>query len=197
MGSFTTQLSETAPIWARAVAPVAEWVAQALWSPRAEDRKGFVPTRLTQRRRSEGRGNKFVVRASAMPRQPKICEVCGAEGVKNRYCRSCAVEVARENMANVALVAHSRPKTPQEKAHISKALSDHAIAISWWSASSLPDWLTEECYVQKIQPRLRAIRVRQIAQDLQVSEAYAGLIRSGRRRPHPRHWQRLAQLVGL
>ena len=28
-----------------------------------------------------------------------------------------------------------------------------------------------------------------------MSELYAGFIRSGRRRPHPRHWQALARLV--
>jgi CRISPR-associated protein Cas1 len=32
MASLTETLSETAPIWARAVAPIAEWVAQALWN---------------------------------------------------------------------------------------------------------------------------------------------------------------------
>jgi hypothetical protein len=32
MGSFAVRLSETAPTWGRAVAPVAEWVARTLWS---------------------------------------------------------------------------------------------------------------------------------------------------------------------
>jgi hypothetical protein len=198
MASLTEKLSETAPMWARAIAPVAEWVAQALWSShkrKGEDR--LLPTPLTQRRRSEGRGNKFLRPAGPMPRQVKICEVCGAEGVKNRYCRSCAVEVAKETMAQVALIGHAKPRTPQERARISKALSDHAVAISWWSPSSLPEWLNEECYVQRIQPRLRTVKVQAIAQALQVSEAYARLIRAGRCRPHPRHWKALAALVGI
>jgi hypothetical protein len=38
MKSLTERLSETAPTWARAVAPVAEWVAQALWSSGGKDR---------------------------------------------------------------------------------------------------------------------------------------------------------------
>jgi hypothetical protein len=29
---------------------------------------------------------------------------------------------------------------------------------------------------------------------MQVSQPYAALIRSGRRRPHPRHWQALTRL---
>jgi hypothetical protein len=199
MASFTAQLSETAPTWARAVAPIAEWVAQALWnsSKKPGNKEERVPTRLTQRRRSEGRGNNFAAPPSRVPHRKRICEVCGAEGVQNRYCRSCAVEISRENMSNVALIGHSKPKTSRVKAHISKTLSDHAVANSWWSPSSLPAWLNQEFYVQKIQPQLKTVRVREIAKAMQVSQPYAAFVRSGRRRPHPRHWQALAGLVGV
>jgi len=197
MGSFAKQLSETAPTWARAVAPVAEWVAQALWSSVGKTaKKGpILPTRLTQRHRSEGRGNTFEMGTNPTPRREKVCEVCGTEGVKNRYCKSCAVEVSRENMAQVALIGHSRLKTQRVKNRISKRISDHAVANTWWDPKSLPNWLTEECYVQKIQPLLRGKKVREIAAML-VSEPYAAFVRSGRRRPHPRHWKGLARLVG-
>jgi len=198
MGPFAAQLSETAPTWGRAVAPIAEWVAQGFWSSlsKSASKKHSVPTRLTQRRRSEGRGNKFSARVNPVPRQAKICEVCGAEGVKNRYCRSCAVEVSRETMAQVALIGHAKPKTQRTKARVSKTLSNHAVANSWWSPSSLPAWLNEEYYTAKIQPRLRTVKVREIAHALQVSKPYASFIRAGRRRPHPRHWKALAELVG-
>jgi CRISPR-associated endonuclease Cas1 len=196
MNCLVARLSETAPLWGRAVAPVAEWVAQALWNSRSKYTDGSVPTRLTQRRRSEGRGSEFAAKAAPVPRRPKICEVCGAEGVQNSYCRSCAVEVSRENMARVALIGHAKPKTLNERARISKRLSDHAVANSWWSPSSLPSWLNEEYYVQKIQPELKMIKVRQIAEALKVSQPYAAFIRSGRRRPHQRHWEKLARLAG-
>jgi hypothetical protein len=119
-----------------------------------------------------------------------------AEGMKNRYCRSCAVEVSRENMTQVALSGHSKLKTSRVKARISKALSDHAVANKWWSPSSLPVCLNEEFYIQKIQPQLKTVKVREITQALQVSPPYAAFIRSGRRRPHPRHWLALSRLVG-
>ena len=197
MGPFAVRLSETAPTWGRAVAPIAEWVAQAFWSsPRKSANKDrLLPTRLTQRRRSEGRGKLIMVPAAIPRRWGRICEVCGTEGVKNRYCRSCAVEVSRETMAQVALIGHVKPKTRRAKVRISKTLSDHAVANSWWSSSSLPAWLNEECYTQKIQPRLRTVKVREIAQALQVSKPYAAFIRAGRRRPHPRHWEALAELA--
>ena len=196
MNSLAARLTETAPVWSRVVAPVAEWVAQALWNlARSKNTDGSVPTRLTQRRRSEGRGTEFQAKAVPLSRRPKICEVCGAERVQNRYCQSCAVEVARESMAQVALISHSKPKTARAKARISKTLSDHAVANSWWSPSSLPAWLNEEYYVQRIQPKLKTVKVREIAQAMKVSQPYAAFIRSGRRRPHPRHWDALAKLV--
>lgn len=128
------------------------------------------------------------------PRQVKICEVCGAEGVKNRYCRSCAVDASREVMAQVALLGHAKPKSKKTKAHISKTLSDHAVANTWWNPSTLPKWLNEECYLEKIQPRLRTITVRERSDAMHVSKPYAALIRAGRRRPHARHSSALAEL---
>jgi CRISPR-associated endonuclease Cas1 len=199
MGEFTVRLSETATMWRRAVAPIAEWVAQAFWNAHHGSSRAAqqLPTRLTHRRRSEGRGNDFTGRTATAPRQVKICEVCGAEGVQNRYCPSCAVEVSREHMAQVALIGHAQPRTKRVKARISKALSEHAVANTWWSPSSLPAWLNEECYVQRIQRRLKTIKVREISDAMHVSKPYAALVRAGRRRPHPRHWQALAELAGV
>jgi CRISPR-associated endonuclease Cas1 len=198
MGPFATRLSETALTWGRAVAPTAEWVAQALWSSSRspEKKKEAIATRLTQRRRSEGRGNKFITQANPVLRRQRICEVCGAEGVGNRYCRSCAVKISRESMAQVALIGHSKPKTSKVRANISRTLSDHAVANSWWSPSSKPSWLTRDYYIQNIQPRLTPLRVREIAAALKVSKPYAALIRASRRSPHPRHWLTLSMLVG-
>jgi len=195
MASLTERLSETAPIWARAIAPVAEWVAQALWN--SANKKEHLPTHLTQRRRSEGRGNGLAARPARVPHRKKICEVCGAEGVQNRYCRSCAVEASREIMAHVALLHHTKPKSKKTKARISKVLSDHAVANTWWDPSSLPSWLTMQYYDAKIQPRLRTKKIREIAEAMQVSTPYAAFVRSGRRRPHPRHWRVLARLANI
>lgn len=196
--TFAKTLLETSPTWGRAVAPIAEWVAQALWNSyqRTSKQVQQLPTRLTHRRRSEGRGNSFTLPTGNMPRRAKVCEVCGAEGVKNRYCRSCAVEASRENMAAVALLGHMKPRSKKAKAHMSDALSNHAVANTWWDPSTLPSWLTAQCYTEQIQPKLQAIKVREIAEVLHVSKPYAALVRSGRRRSHPRHWLVLARLVG-
>lgn len=57
-------------------------------------------------------------------------------------------------------------------------------------------WVVE-FYVPKIQPQLRTLKVREIAQTMQVSQPYAASIRSCRRRHHPRHWEALAKLTKM
>jgi len=49
-------------------------------------------------------------------------------------------------------------------------ISDHAVANMWWDPSSLPSWLTEECYRQRIQPLLRGKKLRELAEAMQVSQ---------------------------
>jgi hypothetical protein len=81
-------------------------------------------------------------------------------------------------MAHVALLRHAKPKSKKTKTHISKVLSDHAVANTWWDPSSMPDWLTEQCYIARIQPLLKGKKVREIAEAMQVSQPYAAFVRS-------------------
>jgi len=90
MAPLAEKLSETAPIWARAVAPIAEWVAQAIWSQQKKSSsEQTLPTRLTQRRRAEGRGKEFSLRTAPAPPPPKICPGCGATTREGRLCQTC------------------------------------------------------------------------------------------------------------
>jgi hypothetical protein len=51
-------------------------------------------------------------------------------------------------------------------------------------------------FSQQIQPLLADIPAAAIRSRIGVSRWYAGRIREGYR-PHPRHWQALAELVGV
>ncbi|MFY9732102.1 MAG: hypothetical protein WAK24_15960 [Candidatus Acidiferrales bacterium] len=73
----------------------------------------------------------------------------------------------------------------------------HSKAKAAWKSSDLPVGLNKDLYVQEIQPRLKAITLSALASRLNISIPYAVDIRSGRRVPHPRHWETLAQLVGV
>jgi hypothetical protein len=72
----------------------------------------------------------------------------------------------------------------------------HATALKAWHPSDKPNWLTEEVYREKIQPRLAGITIPVISSALGVSQPYAAEIRAGRYLPHPRHWLALAQIIG-
>ncbi len=65
-----------------------------------------------------------------------------------------------------------------------------------WNPSDQPKWITPELFAHKIQPALASVPVSVIRSSIGVSKWYAGKIRHGYR-PHPRHWQALAQLVGI
>ena len=58
-------------------------------------------------------------------------------------------------------------------------------------------WLTRDAYVNQIQPAPASISQSSIRAVLGVSEPYAADIRAGRRRPHPRHWRVLRNLLAL
>src|SRR5438552_88129 len=78
MAQFATRLAETAQVWARAVAPVAEWVARQLWSTtRKRMQSNLPPTRLTQSHRREAKGIVSALIAPVAPRIENLCRGCG------------------------------------------------------------------------------------------------------------------------
>ena len=87
--------------------------------------------------------------------------------------------------------------SPEARARQAEKQRRHAAERKTWNPSDKPDWLTEEVYREKIQSRLAGITVPAIASALGVSLPYAAKIRAGRYLPHPRHWLRLARLVGV
>jgi CRISPR-associated endonuclease Cas1 len=203
MSSLAVRLAETAPTWGRAVAPYAEWVARTLWSTLDKPRREPAPaTRLTQQRRREVKGSLAGPSSEAIPRPERICVVCGTTLATGRsYCRACSIPVAMENLAAVAAAGRAAGQMtahgPEAQARRANARRRHARAASAWQPSSLPAWLNEETYLGKIQPLLARITNKAIASALGTSIPYASAIRKGRRVPHPRHWQALAELVAI
>jgi len=86
--------------------------------------------------------------------------------------------------------------TPEAIAKEAATHRKHAQARAAWNPAKQPSWLTEQVFSEKIQPALAQASATAIAKRIGVSRWYAGRIREGYR-PHPRHWQALAQLVGV
>ncbi len=199
VASFAARLSETAPSWARAVAPIAEMVARTLSRAiKKQIRSGLPPTRLTQDQRREARGlsPEHPIKTSLKP--IRICRSCGAVLHRGHtHCTACAVPVSKERFVEVARQGRIASHSHEAEASRAETQRRHTAAIHAWRLSELPEWLNEEAYRTKVQPVLAGITVPAIATALGVSGPYATDIRRGQRIPHPRHWQALARLVGV
>jgi len=165
----------------------------------AEVRRPDTPlaTRLTQsnKRAAEGKTPPAPRRA---PQPQNICLGCGKEVAGGSMrCAVCAVEASRTKMLEIAKKGRVASKTPESKARLATTQRRQAVARWNWNPKSQPDWLTDDFYKNQIQPRLINVTLSQIASAIGVSILYASEIRRGRRRPHPRHWQRLAQMIGI
>jgi hypothetical protein len=73
----------------------------------------------------------------------------------------------------------------------------HQAAKRAWQPSDLPDWLNEMTCREKIQPRFGELTVPAKSTALGISGPYATEVRTGKRCPHPQHWEKLARLIDL
>lgn len=199
MSHMCAKLSETAPTWAKLVAPWSEYVAHALWaSAKRPDRlhSSMPPTRLTQRHRSEAKG-KFPLVQAKPPKADHLCKGCGKVIREGRsHCARCAISGATERLVVAARSGRVAAHTPEALKQEGDTQRRHAKARSAWIRSGQPAWLTTALYSGTIQPRLLDTSASAIASQIGVSRWYAGRIRQGYR-PHPMHWRPLAQLVGV
>jgi CRISPR-associated endonuclease Cas1 len=194
MGPFAAKLSETAPTWGKLVAPWAEYVVHTLWnSIRHAKSERPVATRLTQQHRREAKGQPSFPKIET-PKPDRLCRWCGKNIRQGKsYCVQCAPLISRENFDS----GREEAQRPEFLAKRADTMTRHRHKIREWKASDLPTWLTRSVYMEQIQPMLLQVPKSRIRSALGVSEPYSSYIQSGRRIPHPRHWQRLAKMAGL
>jgi CRISPR-associated endonuclease Cas1 len=101
MAPFAVILSETAMIWRKEVANFAEWIAKSFWDSRGSKIRIEAPaTRLTQRKKSEGRTKPLSSIREANLERLSICRICGQVDLTcNGVCPNCASQ--RERCENV------------------------------------------------------------------------------------------------
>ena len=198
MGALAIELSETARMLGRAVAPFAEWVARTLWSNSRKPSDQIAPaTRLTQRHKREAKGAPSFPDNERAPSAQHLCTGCGkAIRAEHTHCNKCGLEGAKQRMIDAAKFGRLVSHTPEARAKQSATRGRHARACLNWDASTQPVWLTAEFYTQQIQPLLAKLSTSAIGSRIGVSRGYAGRVRDGYI-PHPRHWAILAQLVGV
>lgn len=154
-------------------------------------------TRLTQRRRSRT-GEDLSLRPVPTPRPPSICRICGKPITPgNTFCKACAVNESRISILKVAELGRTVTHSAKAQALRSETMRRQMAGTSSWNPADLPKWLPEAVYREQIQPKLATFTVSAIASSLGISKPYATDIRAGKRTPHPRHWGKLADLVGF
>ena len=125
-----------------------------------------------------------------------VCRGCGKSIRSGReHCSNCMIGVSAQQMREIARVGRIAASTPEANVKRTATQCRNAIARNSRNPASQPKWLTEQAYAEKIQPLLAGISGPAIAKAIGVTCAYAGRIRQGRCRAHPRHWLALAELV--
>jgi CRISPR-associated endonuclease Cas1 len=196
--SFAVRLAETAPIWRRAVAPIAEWVATQLWSTTQRRKPSFqAPTHLTQVHRREAKGVSHEREIRVQHRIENLCPDCGKK-IQDRStkCARCAAPERITNLLNAAQIGRLTANGPEAQTKRAMKARTNALAQHSWKQSDQPGWLTPELFSEKIEPQLASVSMADIRRALGVSKWYASKIRQGYR-PHPRHWKTLATLAGI
>jgi hypothetical protein len=198
MPSLTARLSETVPMWRREIAPLVEWFAESIAasSPHPGGLRG-PGTRLTQRRWREATGYEANSPTLSTPKPQSVCRVCGVPISKSRnYCPNCILTVASEEISKAQKMGAIAANLQQSRKKKGATQQRQNVARRAWQPSELPDWLNAETYLEKVQPLLAPLTRPAIAAALDVSIKYAGDVRAGTCVPHPRHWKKLAELVG-
>jgi isoleucyl-tRNA synthetase len=199
VSALAIKLCETSDTWRKLVAPVAEYVAQEIWSSISKrastPARQLIASRLTQRNKRKVKGSD--VPGVKPPTPEHVCSGCGkAIKPERNHCANCAIDGATERLVDAARIGRVAARSPEARAKHVASRQRHAQACSEWNASKQPAWLTAEVFSQQIQPLLAGVSTSAIRSRIGVSRWYGGRIREGYRR-HPRHWQALAQLVGV
>ncbi len=207
---LTHSLAETAPMWARHVAPVAERVAHMLASAPGT-RINRITTPLTQSNRSAGRdGFRHKAKSSETVRAalpPAACRICGVvlDAPNRSYCDDCLPERRREHVAESfqkagpamlrRLVAEGRDPSHGGKAGRKRgaSIANRNRESAEWDRRN-PERPDAEEFKHDVLPRLRGVSLERIMKATGLSLRYCSLIRRGLYVPHPRHWDILAQL---
>ncbi len=207
---LTHSLAETAPTWAKYVAPVAERVAHVLGSAPGA-RISRITTPLTQRNRSAGRnGFRRKAKSSETAKAallPVACRICGVvlEATDRMYCDDCWPERHREQVVESfqkagpaalrRLMVEGRDPSHGGKAGRKRgaSIAKRNRESAEWDRSH-PGQPDPEQFKRDILPKLEGVPLQRIRKATGLSLYYCSLIRRGLHFPHPRHWEALKSL---
>ena len=207
----TRLLAETAPAWARLVAPVAEQVTRALAeTPGSRIKKLSTPLTNSKRRAPQVRRRAPQPAPPRIPKPRAACHRCGGElPHRNRiYCDDCLPHYQREQYerafqgSGLAAIDEKRAAgtdpTHGATAAVRRAeanITRKREAREW---NELHGKLVDlSAFQRDILPLIQGIPLSRLQEATGLSLRYVSLIRRGERTPHPRHWQALLEMRRL
>src|SRR6266849_7226928 len=117
--SLAIKLCETSDTWRRLVAPVAEYVAQEVWSSAfkpastSKPARQLIATRLTQSRKRSVKGSD--VPPVKAPKPDSVCRGCGATTRRGRHCPKCGREISKDKLIELAKMGRVAARNPESR----------------------------------------------------------------------------------
>lgn len=201
-----TMLTETAPMWARAIAPWVEYVAQRL-----NNKKTKIPTNLTQNNRSKGRDGirkGTPIERKIIVRLKPVCQSCGAcmEKKNRKFCDKCLPQQEQEAVVKMATTGVDALRKARQcgvdPAHGGEAARKRAETQKERRQKRLEYEMTHDNleqerlrFVHEIQPKLAWVSLSAVMSATGLSIRYASLIKKGEYVPHPVYYKALEDLL--
>ena len=161
--SLAIKLCETSDTWRKLVAPIAEHVAQELWSsvsrPASPSKvtQRLIATRLTQRKKREVKGSN--VPEVKQPKPEHVCGGCGKPIMAERnHCANCAVDGATERLVNAAQIGRVAARSPEARAKHVASRRRHAQACRNGTNRRSQLGSQAKCFCKKSSRFSRALR---------------------------------------
>jgi CRISPR-associated endonuclease Cas1 len=180
-----------------------------------EGTRGTGPNAGGMSPRAKARQRPRVESEARLP-QP-ICTSCGGtipleadrERPRGKYCPACLADRRRELGTSLAAqsartCADQEFRTGRRPTHTPEAkqarqegnMAQRAIQAAW-EAEHAGEFHDPEWFTRKVLPALQDVSLTTIARATDMSTSSASKVRAGRRMPHPRHWEPLAELAGV
>lgn len=193
------ELAETAPVWARLVAPIVEQVAQQL-ADASGTKIGRVPTRLTSTNRRAGRAALH----EREPRTPRLrvpqpmssCRVCAEQlPTGQELCATCRPGFERQLLDRI--IERAEGATPTARRGRANGAGRQLERREWASQHGKVSntAATQAAFARDVLPLLQGASLRELREATGLTGSYLALIRAGRKTPHPQHWTALLGAV--
>ena len=197
LAPLTHELAESLSLWAKEIAPIAEYVAHLYGkslggkyvaaTPLTRDRTKAAQA-VAKARRQSAAGTLFDSVASQKPTTERI--------VKSSSCIQCGAVVSNSRHVRCAACIEADPQqTTEARSRRGAAIASRKKALKVWEESH-PDIPYDPDYFRReILPGLATIKLTEIMKTAGISKSFASRVRSGHFEPHVSTWGDLAGLI--